>query len=702
MKTPLKSTAAPRKTLFRLFQGLLLATTMSSFPAFAGDPELPVNLGSAGDFVILAKTGITNVPSANITGDMGVSPIGFTAITGFSLILDPSTEFSTSAQVTGKIYAANYGGATPVKMTTAISDMETAYTQASLRVIPNTTELSSGNIGGLTITPGLHKWSTDVSVANDVTLDALGNPDAVFIFQISGDLLVSSGKKVLLANGAQAKNIYWQIEGPVGADIDTTAHVEGIIMTLKGIILKTGATFNGKLFAQTLVTLDQNVLVDSDLIDPLQVELEIVSPHGIASPSVGLHTYDFGSSLTNSVSAVEVVGGTEYVNAGWNMTGNEPLSGITNEMTTVITNNAVLTWLWNTNHLLNASANPALGGMITDDPNGYYAEDAAVSVTATANPGYIFTGWTGDTSATPADATQNLIMDQPKTLVANFMLVAQPCGTPVTQGAVMELDMSGMFTGTDLTYAVVSSMPAFMSAEITVDDKLRLVALAPGVTTIDVTASAVSEPDQLHSFDVTVVGNPNVVSIEMAAHEPWNPRFEHRLVIENDTGIACPAVGIRLLFSDIQPGITIENQTGLTPAPDGRPMIEWIADFPDGAIQELSVIYLSSGAFRPDLNPPTIEVQYILANEVALPDQAGAPNIESIRTLTDGRVVLEFLSVPGATYNIELAPTLLGDWTTLPMLLTAGANRTQWIDYGPPITPPLTDARFYRVREVTP
>jgi hypothetical protein len=120
----------------------------------------------------------------------------------------------------------------------------------------------------MTITPGLHKWSTDVLINSDVTLDAQGNASAIFIFQIAGDLLVASGQSVLLAAGAQARNIFWQIEGPVGAVIDTTAHVEGVILTAKAITLKTGASFNGKLLAQTRVDLDMNSVVDADLIHP--------------------------------------------------------------------------------------------------------------------------------------------------------------------------------------------------------------------------------------------------------------------------------------------------------------------------------------------------------------------------------------------------------------------------------------------------
>ena len=91
-------------------------------------------------------------------GDIGVSPAAATYITGFGLIMDASNQFSTSSLVTGKVYAAVYAVPTPVKMTTAVSDMQIAYTNAAGRKLPDFTELGGGNIGGKTLTPGLYKW----------------------------------------------------------------------------------------------------------------------------------------------------------------------------------------------------------------------------------------------------------------------------------------------------------------------------------------------------------------------------------------------------------------------------------------------------------------------------------------------------------------------------------------------------------------
>ena len=218
--------------------------------------QAPVNLGSAGNFVLLSKTGISTVPSSTLIGDIGVSPIAHTAITGFSVTTDSSNTFATSAQVVGKIYAADYAAPTPSYMTSAIGDMEIGYADASGRVLPDHTELGSGEIGGQTLAPGLYKWGTGVSISTDVTL--AGGPNDVWIFQISGNISQAAAARVTLIGGALAKNIFWQPTGAV--TIGPTAHFEGIILSKTLIALQTGASANGRLLAQTAITLDQNAV----------------------------------------------------------------------------------------------------------------------------------------------------------------------------------------------------------------------------------------------------------------------------------------------------------------------------------------------------------------------------------------------------------------------------------------------------------
>lgn len=211
-----------------------------------------VNLGASGNYVILAKTAINNSPTSAITGDIGLSPAATTFITGFSLT--DATGYATSAQITGKAYAADMASPTSSNLTTAVENMLTAYTDASGRPTPDFLNLNSGNIGGETLDPGLYKWGTTVTIPGDVTLS--GDADAVWIFQIDNDLTMSADKNITLAGGAQAKNIFWQVAGE--AVIGANSHFEGVILSMTGITLETGASYNGRMLAQTAVILDSN------------------------------------------------------------------------------------------------------------------------------------------------------------------------------------------------------------------------------------------------------------------------------------------------------------------------------------------------------------------------------------------------------------------------------------------------------------
>ncbi len=245
------------------FDAALLITFMFSVAVIAQSSPAPVNLGTAGDFVILAKTGISTTGTTKITGDLGVSPVAATAITGFGLIMDASGTFSTSSLITGDVYASDYTSPTPTKMTTAISDMQTAYTDAAGRTSPNHTELYSGDVTGKTLTPGLYKWSTGVMVSGaGVTISGTAND--VWIFQIAQNLTVANGAIVTLSGGAQASNIFWQVAGQV--NVGTTAEMKGIILCQTAIAINTGATLNGIALAQTAVTLDANTVTKPSVV----------------------------------------------------------------------------------------------------------------------------------------------------------------------------------------------------------------------------------------------------------------------------------------------------------------------------------------------------------------------------------------------------------------------------------------------------
>ena len=209
-----------------------------------------VNLGVAGEFVILSKSGITDVYKSTVTGDVGASPI-----TGAAILL-------TCAEVAGTIYSADAAGPlpssvkNPTRLTTAVGDMQAAYTDAAGRVNPDFLNLGAGNIGGKTLTPGLYKWTGNLVIPTTVTIS--GGPNDVFIFQVSGTMIMGNAVNIILQGGAQAKNIFWQTTGAV--TIGTTSHFEGSILSQTGINLKTGASINGRMLAQTAVTLEMNTV----------------------------------------------------------------------------------------------------------------------------------------------------------------------------------------------------------------------------------------------------------------------------------------------------------------------------------------------------------------------------------------------------------------------------------------------------------
>lgn len=213
-----------------------------------------VELGTSGNYVILAKTSIANTPTSAIEGDMGISPAAASFITGFGLTA--ATGYATSPQISGRIFAADMVAPTSGNLTVAVENMITAYNDAAGRPKPDFIELGTGNLGGKTLTPGLYKWSGAVTVPTDVTIS--GGPNDVWIFQIAGNLTTSANVKIKLAGGAQAKNIFWQVAGY--AIFETNSHFEGIVMSKTGITFNTGASLNGRALAQTAVILDSNTI----------------------------------------------------------------------------------------------------------------------------------------------------------------------------------------------------------------------------------------------------------------------------------------------------------------------------------------------------------------------------------------------------------------------------------------------------------
>jgi hypothetical protein len=219
------------------------------------------SLGAASGYAILAKAGVSTVPGSVVTGNIGLSPKARVGLTGWSETSDVTDAFSTSSQVVapGRLYAADYvGGTTSVDLTTAVGSMEAAYTDAAGRTATSaaTTNLGGGTLTDQTLTAGVWEWGTAVTIPTNLTFS--GTATDVWILKVAGTLDMAAAKNVILSNGALPQNIFWQVTGAV--TIGANTHFEGIILGKTGITFGNLASINGRLLAQTAVTLDMTIV----------------------------------------------------------------------------------------------------------------------------------------------------------------------------------------------------------------------------------------------------------------------------------------------------------------------------------------------------------------------------------------------------------------------------------------------------------
>jgi hypothetical protein len=254
-------TIADLQTMMFSFNTRHFVLLVAAACAATSAAEEIIDLGTACDFAILAKSGISTVPNSVITGKIGVSPIAATAMTGFSFTADASNTFSTSAQVVGQGHcmAASDAAPTPATLTQAVLDMEAAYTAGIDRAATYATnpvmvgDITGGNISGKTLYSGVYKYTAAITIDEDITLDAQDDPNAVFIITTTNQLVLAVGKKVILAGGAKAENIYWHVTGYIS--IGVGAQMKGNLLSATNILLSTGSSLIGRALAQTAVVL---------------------------------------------------------------------------------------------------------------------------------------------------------------------------------------------------------------------------------------------------------------------------------------------------------------------------------------------------------------------------------------------------------------------------------------------------------------
>ena len=408
----------------RLIMGIALAAAvmMTNGMLFAAGPA-PVVLGEATHFTLLAGTTITYPGAGTVIGDIGVHPGG-----GASTLVP-------AAAVTGIVYSRDAGytlGASLIDdglLNTAKIDLDAAYGYAAglpAGVGPNLNPgATPGHIGGMNLAPGIYTFDTSVdAIIDGADLTLTGGPDDVWVFQMGRALDVEAGvnRSVILAGGAQAKNVFWQVSS--SATLGTYSDFKGTIMAYASVILDVGSRLEGRALARTAQVvfggLSANMPTNNTITN---LTLTIISEHGLGTPLAGLppngivYTNSYGAALTNSITAVEANGGTQYVNTGWSMIGNSPETGVTNGMSMVLTNNAVLTWLWTTNYYLSLTA---LHGSITNATPGWKPAGEAFTLYPAPDAGYGFDHWEVNGINLGSGVPLNVTMDRANNVVAVF------------------------------------------------------------------------------------------------------------------------------------------------------------------------------------------------------------------------------------------------------------------------------------------
>lgn len=206
--------------------------------ASAGAPTASPTLGTAAGYSVLAGSAVTNTGPSVLSGELGVSP--GSAITGFP---------------PGLAHGATH--ATDAAASQAQNDLTIAYNDAASA---KTTATVPGNLGGETLTPGVYTSASSMMLTGTVTLNGEGNPGAIFIFQAGSTVVTASSSRVVLENGAQACNVYWQVGS--SATLGTSSSFVGTVMALTSATVTTGVTVDGRVLARNgAVTLDSDTFL---------------------------------------------------------------------------------------------------------------------------------------------------------------------------------------------------------------------------------------------------------------------------------------------------------------------------------------------------------------------------------------------------------------------------------------------------------
>lgn len=258
-----------------------------------------MNLGTATSFAVLAGTAVTNIPLSNITGDVGLSPAAGSNYAGLA-----------AAEVIGTIYDVNGTGPggsvnNPGLLTNAKNDLTAAYIDAAGQPVTTALVAADNQLGGQTLIPGVYSFGTaaTANLIGTLTLDAQGDPDAVFIFQASADLVTASNSVVQMINGGQACNVFWQVTS--SATLGTTTTFVGSILALTSIADNGSSNVNGRLLARNgAVTLSSTTII----VPACAVSATGGSTGGSLAGTSGVNVINTGFGVVLAVTITSIYG----------------------------------------------------------------------------------------------------------------------------------------------------------------------------------------------------------------------------------------------------------------------------------------------------------------------------------------------------------------------------------------------------------
>ncbi|HUS37001.1 MAG TPA: ice-binding family protein [Verrucomicrobiae bacterium] len=692
-----KTQAVPFKLTLGRTLALLVIVTGAERGLFAAGPA-PVDLRSTAPFAILSGAGITSTGGGTINGNVGASPIAGSAIG------------VTCAQVNGTIYAVDASGPAcavidATLLTTAKGDLTTAYNDAAGRTpTPTGPNLNpglipgSGNIGGMNLAPGLYKFTTTALITGaDVTLT--GGPDDVWIFQCAQDLQLGSGIKVILAGGALAKNVFWQVG--TSAVLGTSSEFKGTILADQSVTMNTSSTIEGRALASVagVVFNGNGASVPVTPPPPVGPEIEVTQPEGVNIADAG--SKDFGSVAVGSSGSLVF-----NIRNG----GNADLTGL------AVTVNGADAAMFT----LTASPTSPVGGdggnttfTVRFAPTSAGTKTAAIQIAsndADENPFDITITGTG--TGTGGGGGPEIAVEQPAGSdigdagSKDFGSVVTGANASLTftirnTGAA---DLSGLGMTIDGADASSFSVTGNPTAPVTPGGNTTFtVRFAPTATGAKTATLHIANNDtDENPFDITLTGvgtstGGGAGSISVASSSPitFNPQtglFEQTVRLNNAGPAAVTAA--RLLINGLPEDVQVYNKSGLT---NGTPFVQHNSALAADSSVDLLIEY-----YRPSRQPitsPTFAAQD--AAPVVVNPTGATIAIDRNVQLTNGRFLVEFSTTPGRTYAVQYSSDMT-NWKTVPATIVAPANKVQWLDDGPPKTEskPTSGSRFYQVIEL--